>query len=247
VAGQGHGTKAIVAALFANLGIAVAKFAGFLITRSSALLAEAIHSVADSGNQALLLLGGRQARRGLETWSFRTAVGEANAVREGKGWWAFVRQAKMPELPVVLLEDLGALLGLVIALIGVGLVVVTGDPAWDAYATLAIGALLAVIAVVLAAEMKSLLLGEAATARDVVAIRQAIEASPGVRRLLHLKTQHLGPEELLVAAKVELDGDLDFAGVVEVIDDAERRVRERLPIARVMYIEPDLPEATLLT
>jgi cation diffusion facilitator family transporter len=303
VAGDGHGTKAIIAALLANLGIAVAKFVGFLITGSSALLAETIHSAADSGNQGLLLLGGRQAKRdasdahpfgygraryfwafvvavvlfllgaifslyegveklrhpheltspgiavgilivaiGLETASFRTAVVEANAVRGGEGWWSFIRQAKRPELPVVLLEDLGALLGLVIALGGLGMVVITGDPAWDAYATLVIGALLAVIAVVLAVEMKSLLMGESATASDVVVIRTLIEGSPGVRRLIHLKTQHLGPDELLVAAKLELDGHLDFGGVVDVLDEAERRVREQVPIARVMYLEPDLPD-----
>lgn len=301
MASKGHGSKAIIAALLANLGIAVAKFVGFLVTQSGALLAESIHSVADSGNQGLLLLGGRRARRdatedhpfgygraryfwafvvtvvlfflgavfsvyegveklrdphevsapmvavvilvvaiGLETYSFRTAVVEANAVREGRGWWAFIRQAKRPELPVVLLEDLGALVGLVLALAGVGLVVVTGDPIWDAYATLAIGALLAAIAIVLAIEMKSLLMGEAATSRDLAAIRTALQHAPEVRRIIHLKTQHLGPEELLVAAKVELDGALDFREVVRVLDEAERRVREQVPIARVMYLEPDV-------
>jgi cation diffusion facilitator family transporter len=304
VAGDGHGTKAIVAALLANLGIAIAKFVGFLITRSSAMLAETIHSLADSGNQALLLLGGRQAKRDatedhpfgygraryfwafvvavvlfllgaafslyegaeklrhpeelsspgvavgilvvailLEIWSFRTAVVEANAVRRGAGWWSFIRKAKQPELPVVLLEDLGALLGLVIALGGVGMVVLTGDPTWDAYATLSIGLLLGAIAIILAVEMKSLLLGESATAEDVRAIRSSIVGSPRVLRLIHLKTQHLGPDELLVAAKVELDPTLDFGGVVEVIDEAERRVRANVPLARVMYIEPDLPDA----
>lgn len=301
VASEGHGSKAIVAALLANLGIAVAKFVGFLLTRSAALLAEAVHSVADSGNQALLLLGRRRAQRhatqdhpfgygrvryfwafivtvvlfllgavfslyegveklrephaltspviavvilvvaiGLEAFSFRTAVVEANSVREGRSWWAYIRQAKHPELPVVLLEDLGALLGLVLALTGVGLVVVTGNPLWDAYATLAIGTLLAVIAVVLAIEMKSLLIGEAASSRDRTAIRTAIEHSPHVLRLLHLKTQHLGPEELLVAAKVELDGDLAFSDVVTALEEAECRVREQVPVARVMYLEPGL-------
>lgn len=305
MAAGGHGTKAIVAALLANLGIAVAKFVGFAITRSSAMLAEGIHSLADSGNQGLLLLGGRRARRRateehpfgygrvryfwafvvavvlfllgavfslyegveklrhphelssplvavgilalaivLEIFSFRTAIVEANAVRGDHGWWAFIRNAKLPELPVVLLEDLGALLGLVLALLGVVLVVLTADPVWDAYATLVIGILLAAIAVVLAVEMKSLLIGESATAADSVAIRSALEASPGVRRLIHVKTQHLGPEELLVAAKVELAPDLDFRGVVDTLDRAERRVREAVPIARVMYLEPDLPDGS---
>lgn len=296
-----HGSKAVVAALFANLGIAVAKFVGFLLTRSSAMLAESIHSVADSGNQGLLLFGARRARRdatvehpfgygrvryfwsfvvaivlfllgavfslfegvdklrhphevtspgiaigiliagiGLESWSFRTAVVEANAVRGQHSWWAFIRRAKIPELPVVLLEDLGALVGLVAAVVGVTLVVVTGDPAWDAYATLLIGVLLAVIAVVLALEMKSLLIGESASPQHVTTIRDAITATPGMRQLLHVKTQHLGPDELLVAGKVELDPTLDFQGVVTAIDAAEQRIREQLPVSCLIYLEPDL-------
>jgi len=299
-AGAGHGNKAVVAALFANAGIAVAKFVGFLLTRSSSMLAESVHSVADSGNQALLLLGGRRARRvateahpfgygrsryfwsfvvavvlfalgglfalyegyqklvhphdvqspaiavgilvvaiGLETASFRTAIKEAQPLRGTEGWWSFIRHSKSPELPVVLLEDLGALVGLVIALAGVGLVVVTGDPAWDAYGTLAIGVLLAVISVVLAVEMQSLLLGEGATPAHLAAIRDAITGAPQVLELLHLQTQHLGPDELLVAGKVRLDERLTFAEVVTSIDAAERRIRDVVPIARVVYLEPD--------
>ena len=283
----------------------MAKFVGFLLTRSSSMLAESVHSVADSGNQGLLLLGGARAKRaataehpfgyarvryfwsfvvavvlftmgslfslyegyhklthpeplrsvgiavailvvaiGLEGFALRTAVGEANHVRGDLGWWAFVRHAKSPELPVILLEDLGAMVGLVFALIGVALAAVTGDPAWDAVGTLAIGLLLGVIAIVLAVEMKSLLIGESASARDVAAIRAAIERSDGIRRLIHLKTQHLGPEELLVAAKVELDGRLTFGQVVEAIDAAEARVREAVPAALVMYLEPDVEPAT---
>jgi len=299
-AGAGHGNKAVVAALFANAGIAVAKFVGFLLTRSSSMLAESVHSVADSGNQALLLLGGRRARRvateahpfgygrsryfwsfvvavvlfalgglfalyegyekllhpeelqspsiavgilvvaiGLETASFRTAVREAQPLRGTDSWWSFIRHSKSPELPVVLLEDLGALVGLFIALAGVALVVVTGDPAWDAYGTLAIGVLLAVISVVLAVEMQSLLLGEGATPAHVAAIRDAITGTPQVLELLHLQTQHLGPDELLVAAKVRLDEQMSFAQVVSSIDAAERRIRDAVPIARVVYLEPD--------
>ncbi len=300
MAGAGHGTRAVVAALLANAGIAVAKFVGFLITGASSMLAESIHSVADSGNQGLLLLGGSRAKREptpehpfgygrlryfwsfvvavvlfalgslfslfegyeklthphevsavgvaagilvvgivLEAFSFRTAVAEANEVRGHQSWWSFIRRAKTPELPVVLLEDAGAMIGLVLALLGVGLAAVTGNPVWDALGTLAIGVLLGAISIVLAVEMQSLLVGESASRRDLAAIRSAIEGTPGVNRLLHLQTQHLGPEELLVAAKVELDASLGFARVVDVINETERRVRADVPIARVMYVEPD--------
>lgn len=298
----GSGKKAIVAALLANLGIAVAKFVGFLLTRASSMLAESVHSLADSGNQGLLLFGGQRAKREataqhpfgygrarylwsfivaivlfalgslfslyegvhklahpepiesvgiavgilvvailLEIYSFRTAIVEANHVRHGQTWWQFIRHAKSPELPVVLLEDLGALVGLVLALVGVGIAASTGDPAWDAYGTLSIGALLGVIAVILAIEMQSLLLGESASASDVAAIRSAIQGQPGVHRLIDLKTQHIGPEELLVAAKVELDEWLAFPDVVRVIDGAEAEVRRAVPAATAMYIEPDYP------
>jgi cation diffusion facilitator family transporter len=296
----GGGSKAVIAALLANAGIAVAKFVGFLITGASSLLAESVHSVADSGNQGLLLLGQKQARREaseehpfgygrlryfwafvvtvvlftlgsvfslyegyeklvhpeeitspavgitilvvailLETWSFRTAIVEANHVRGNRGWWSFIRHAKTPELPVVLLEDAGALFGLVLALLGVTLAAITGDPVWDAYGTIAIGVLLGVIAVVLSIEMRSLLIGEAASSGDLTAIKAAIQQTPRVRRLIHVKTQHIGPEELLVAAKVELDEHLTFEAVVATINDAERRVREACASARMMYLEPD--------
>ncbi len=296
----GGGKKAILAALLANLGIAVAKFVGFLLTRASSMLAESVHSLADSGNQGLLLFGGARAQRAatathpfgygrarylwsfvvaivlfalgslfsiyeavhklahpepirsvtvavailgvgivLELFSFRTAVVESNHVRGSQGWWEFIRHAKTPELPVVLLEDLGALVGLVLALGGVALAASTGDPTWDAYGTMAIGILLGVIAVILAVEMQSLLLGESASPDDVSAIRGAIETQPGVARLLVLKTQHIGPEELLVAAKVEMDHRLSFRDVAAAIDEAEARVRSAVPAATEMYIEPD--------
>ena len=296
--------RAIVAAFLANLGIAIAKLVAWSVTGASSMLAEGVHSMADTANQALLLLGGSRARREattehpfgfgreryfwsfvvavvlfmlgsvfalyegfaklrhphalesagwavgvllvaivLESFSFRTAIREADPLREGRSWWAFVRHAKSPELPVVLLEDLGALLGLLIALTGVSLVVVTGDPRFDAFATLGIGLLLGVIAVVLCVEMKSLLIGEAASPRQRLEIRDGLEGTPEVRRLIHLRTLHIGPEELLVAAKVELDPDLDFAAVAAAIDHAESRVRERVPIARVIYLEPDVHRA----
>ncbi len=298
----GGGNKAIVAALLANLGIAIAKFVGFLLTRASSMLAESVHSLADSGNQALLLFGGSRARKQatevhpfgfgrarylwsfivaivlfalgslfsiyeavhklahpepiesvtiavvilavaivLESFSMRTAIVESNHVRGNRSWWQFIRHAKTPELPVVLLEDLGALVGLILALVGVVLAASTGDPSWDAYGTMSIGILLGVIAIILAIEMQSLLLGEAATPDDVQRIRGAIESQDGVRRLIDLKTQHLGPEELLVAAKVELESTLQFRDVVRVIDAAEAAVRGAVPMATAMYLEPDYP------
>jgi cation diffusion facilitator family transporter len=298
------GTKAIVAALAANLTIAVLKFVAFFLTLSSSMLAEAIHSVADSGNQILLLVGGKRAKRaaspehpfgygreryiyafivsivlfsvgGLfalyeawgkiqhphaiegdfwwvplavlvgaivaESFSFRTAIIESNHVRGNQGWVHFVRNAKQPELPVILLEDLGALLGLVFALFGVGLTLITGNGIWDALGTAMIGLLLVVIAIVLAVETKSLLLGESATKGDAAKISEALQADG--TRIIHVKTMHLGPEELLVAAKISVGAADTGAEIAKVIDDAEVRIREAVPIARVIYLEPDVERA----
>ena len=295
------GTKAIVAALAANLTIALLKFVAFVLTLSSSMLAEAIHSVADSGNQILLLVGGKRAKRaaspehpfgygreryiyafivsivlfsvgGLfalyeawekfqhphaiegdfwwvplavligaivaESFSFRTAIIESNHVRGKQSWTNFIRNAKQPELPVILLEDFGALLGLVFALFGVGLTLLTGDGMWDAVGTGMIGLLLVAIAVVLAVETKSLLLGESATKEDVARIASAIESDGTV--LIHLKTMHLGPEELLVAAKISVGAADTGEGIARAIDDAETRIRAAVPIARVIYLEPDI-------
>ncbi|MFH8789568.1 cation diffusion facilitator family transporter [Streptomyces roseoverticillatus] len=295
------GTKAIVAALGANLAIAVAKFVAFAFSGSSSMLAEGVHSVADSGNQALLLLGGKKAQRAaseehpfgygreryiygflvsivlftiggvfalyegyekikephsLDNWywpvgvlvfavvaegfSFRTAVKESNELRGKQSWGQFVRTAKAPELPVVLLEDFGALVGLVLALGGVGLSVVTGDGVWDGIGTLCIGALLVLIALVLASETKSLLLGEAAGPEQVAKIRAAAVDGETVTRVIHMRTLHLGPEELLVAAKIAVQHDNTATEVADAIDAAEARIREAVPIARVIYLEPDI-------
>ncbi|MEV5975264.1 cation diffusion facilitator family transporter [Streptomyces sp. NPDC051921] len=295
------GTKAIVAALAANLAIAVAKFVAFLFSGSSSMLAESVHSVADSGNQGLLLLGGKRAQREatpqhpfgygreryiyaflvsivlfsvggmfavyegyekikhphpIEDWywpigvlvfaiiaesfSFRTAIKESNQLRGGLSWTDFVRRAKAPELPVVLLEDFGALVGLVLALGGVGLALLTGNGVWDGIGTLCIGLLLILIAIVLAAETKSLLLGEAAGTDEVKKIEEAIVDGETVTRLIHMRTLHLGPEELLVAAKVAVQHDDTAAQVAAAIDSAEARIREAVPIARVIYLEPDI-------
>ena len=288
-----------MAALVANAGIAVAKFVGFLITGASSMLAESVHSVADSSNQALLLLGGARARKRptashqfgygreryfwafvvalvlfglgsvfslfegyeklrhehavesagvaiailvvaivLESLSFRTAVREAEHERADESWWVFIRRSKTPEITVVLLEDLGALVGLVLALAGVCLAAVTGDPVWDALGTLAIGVLLGVIAVILVIEMRSLLIGESATPEQLERIRRAILSGPGVRRLIHMRTQHLGPDELLVGAKIELDSSLSFAEVAEVVNTTEASVRAEVAEARILYLEP---------
>ncbi|MEU5029751.1 cation diffusion facilitator family transporter [Streptomyces milbemycinicus] len=299
------GTKAIVAALGANLAIAVAKFVAFAFSGSSSMLAEGVHSLADSGNQGLLLLGGKKAKReatpehpfgygreryiygflvsiilfsiggvfalyegyekmknphDLEHWywpvgvlvfaiiaegfSFRTAIKESNEIRGKLSWSQFVRRAKAPELPVVLLEDFGALVGLVLALGGVGLSVVTSDGVWDGIGTVCIGVLLVLIALVLAAETKSLLLGEAADADQVAKIREALVDGKTVTGLIHMRTLHLGPEELLVAAKVAVQHDDTAAEVARAIDAAEARVREAVPIARVIYLEPDILRTT---
>ncbi|MEV6132430.1 cation diffusion facilitator family transporter [Streptomyces violaceusniger] len=295
------GTKAIVAALGANLAIAAAKFVAFAFSGSSSMLAEGVHSLADSGNQGLLLLGGKKAKREatpehpfgygreryiygflvsivlftiggvfalyegyekikhpheVEHWywpvgvlvfaiiaegfSFRTAIKESNEIRGKLSWSQFVRRAKAPELPVVLLEDLGALVGLVLALGGVGLALLTGDGVWDGIGTLCIGVLLVLIALVLAAETKSLLLGEAADVTDVTKIREAVVDGETVTALIHMRTLHLGPEELLVAAKIAVQHDDTAVEVARAIDAAEARIREAVPIARVIYLEPDI-------
>ena len=299
--------KAVFAALFANLGIAIAKFVGFVITGSAGLLAEAAHSVADTGNQALLLLGGRRARREadaehpfgygreryfwafvvalvlfsmgglfalyegisklrdpheveslgvaigilvfaiiLESYSLRTAHREAVRHKaKGMSWWRYIRTAKQPELPVVLLEDVGAEIGLFFALGGVLLAHFTGEPRWDAIGSIAIGILLVVIAVLLAIEMKGLLIGESATEADVRKIESRLASAPQVQRLINLRTEHLGPDELLVAAKVEFAPELSMEQLAAAINGAEEAVRAAVPAARLVYIEPDIFRATM--
>ncbi|MDG2111194.1 MAG: cation diffusion facilitator family transporter [Actinomycetota bacterium] len=298
----GGSTKAIVAAFFANLGIAIAKMIGFIITRSSSMLAESIHSFADTSNQALLLYGGRASVRtatprhqfgyGRERffWSFvvalvlfslgslfavyegiekirhpheidspmvaisilllgivleggslRTAIVEARRIkRDDQSWWDFIRNSRSPELPVVLLEDWGAMIGLVLALGAVSISTAFDAPIWDGIGTLTIGVLLGFIAIVLAVEMKSLLIGEGATIADQEAIEAAIEAGDDVEQLIHIRTQHIGPEDILVAAKVHFADDLDTAQLADAIDAAEKRIRTAIPMSRLIYLEPDL-------
>ena len=295
------GTRAVVAALAANLGIAITKFVAFAFTGSSSMLAEAVHSVADTGNQGLLLLGGRRAQKRrdrehqfgygperyfyafvvslvlfsvggvfamfegitkiahphrvdqpaiafavlgvaivLESLSFRTAKRESAHLKGDQSWASFIRHTKNPELPVVLLEDTAALIGLVFALGGVGLSVLTGNARWDGGGTLAIGALLVTVAVVLSIETKSLLIGESAAPDVEERIIGALTAGPEVDRVIHMRTLHLGPDELLVAAKIAVAHDDTAAEVARGIDAAERRVREAVPIAKIIYLEPDL-------
>lgn len=298
------GGKAIIAAFLANMGIALAKLVAWLLSGSASMLAEAVHSIADSGNQLLLLLGGRKSRReadrahpfgygreryvsafvvsiilfslgglfaiyegidklthpheldpvwwwlpivvlviaiGLESFSLRTAIKESNLVREkGQSWVSFVRRSKAPELPVVLLEDTGALAGLSFALLGVGLTVITGNSVFDAIGTLMIGVLLVLIAIVLGIETKSLLVGEGATTADLDRIVDAIAAGDEVEKLIHIKTLYLGPDELMVAAKIALTADKSVREAADDIDEIEARIRKAVPAARVIYIEPDV-------
>lgn len=306
---SGGGNKAIIAALSANLGIALTKLLAFLLTGMSSMLAEAIHSFADSGNQLLLLIGGKKAKRpanvehpfgfgreryvyafivsivlftlgglfalyeayhkwheamtghaekpgtgqqwwwvplvvlivaiGMEGFSFRTAIGEANHTRGSQSWVRYVRGAKAPELPVVLLEDFAALLGLAFALFGVGLAIVTEDARWDAIGTAMIGLLLVAVAVVLAVEMKSLLIGEGAAPERVRRIADAIESVPDIDRVIHMKTLHVGPEELLVAAKIAIGSADQGNQVAAAIDAAEAAIRDAEPdLELLIYLEP---------
>jgi cation diffusion facilitator family transporter len=295
------GSKAIIAALAANIGIAVTKFVAFLFSGSSSMLAESVHSAADSGNQLLLLLGGRKSRKqadrahpfgygreryvyafvvsiilfsvggvfalyegiekvnnphplelwwlpllvlaiaiGLEGFSLRTAIGESNHTRGTQSWLQFIRRAKAPELPVVLLEDTAALLGLFFAFVGVGLTVLTGNGVWDGIGTILIGLLLVLVAIILGIETKSLLVGEGATDEDLAKIENAITSSPEVEHLVHLKTMYLGPDEMLVGAKITLPAVTTLTDVALAINTVEARIREAVPLARVIYLEPDV-------
>jgi cation diffusion facilitator family transporter len=297
--------RAVLAALGANLGIAVTKLVAFVITGSASLLAESVHSVADSGNQVLLLIGRTRARRAeteqhqfgfgaeryvyafivavvlfvvgaafslyegisrimhpeevlspgvafavlgvaiaLEAFSFRTAITESNRTRGRAGWRAFIRHAKAPELPAVLLEDTAALIGLGFALSAVILSTVTHNGRWDGAGSIAIGALLGCVAVVFAVEMKSLLVGESASPDVQRAIVAAIEDGPQIERVIHLRTLHVGPDSLLVAAKVSVRPGEVAEAIAAGIDAAEQRIRAVVPIAGLIYLEPDLYEAS---
>ena len=297
--------RAIIAALLANIGISITKFIAAAFSGSASMFAEGIHSLADSGNQLLLIVGGKRAKRAataahpfgygrsryiyafmvsivlfsigglfsinegiaklsephelemvwlpltvlgvsivLESFSLRTALKEAKHIRGSQNLVQFIRHAKSPELPVVMLEDMAALLGLVLAFGGVGLTVLTHDPIWDAIGTLAIGGLLILVAVILGLETSSLLVGEGATAGDTAKIRHALEIAKGVKSVIHMKTLYLGPDELMVAAKIGIDGKASGAEIAALIDAAEEDVRAVVPAARVIYLEPDVARKT---
>ncbi|MFM1786925.1 MAG: hypothetical protein RL228_875 [Actinomycetota bacterium] len=295
------GIKAVVAALLANIGIAISKFVAFLLTGSSSMLSEAVHSLADSGNQVLLLVGNRHSKRTitdkhqfgygrvryiygfivaivlfviggifslyegihkiqspeevpnttialavlivaivLESFSLRTALREVNAIRGKRTLWQFIRAARQPELPVIVLEDIGALLGLVFALFGVGAATITGNSQWDGLGAIAVGLLLVVIAVILSFEMSSMLVGESALAEDIQAIEKALQNASVVQSLIHLRTLYVGPDELLVACKIAISGEQSGANLSAGIDEAENLIRAQVPHARYIFIEPDI-------
>lgn len=295
------GMKAVIAALLANLGIALSKFVAFAFTGSSSMLSEAIHSMADSGNQVLLLVGNKRSKKAadaqhqfgygrrryvygfivaivlflvgglfslyegfhkfqhpedlsdawiaflvlgvaivLEGLSFRTALREANRSRGKRSLFRFLRDARQPELPVILLEDLGALVGLVFALFGVSMAVVTGDGRWDGVGAMAVGTLLVVIAVFLAFEMAAMLVGESALPEEDAAIRAALASSPLVDRVIHVRTLHVGPDELLVGAKIAIGKSDTGQEIAAGIDDAEARLRVAVPSAVYVFLEPDI-------
>lgn len=298
------GSKAIAAALSANLGIALAKFVAFAFTGSASMMAEGVHSIADSGNQGLLILGRARSQRAetsrhpfgygrerffyafivavvlftvgalfslyegwhkisdphviedpiwafavlglgvlLEGYSFRTAVKESNRTRGEQSWVSYIRRARAPELPVVILEDFAALIGLAVALVCVALAVATGSGVWDGVGSVIIGLLLAFVAVVLAIETKSMLIGESAVGESERKITAELEAVEEIDRVIHLRTLHIGPEELLVAVKIAVTSDDTAAEVARGIDAAEARIRQAVPMARHIYIEPDLDRA----
>jgi cation diffusion facilitator family transporter len=176
----------------------------------------------------------------LEASSLRVSVKEAGKLRRGRGWLTFIRRVKEPDLIVTLLEDTAALLGLVFAFLGVLLSELTGDEAWDGGGSVAIGVLLAVVAVMVARETKSLLIGEAASDEAERTIVEALEDGPELERVIHLRTVHLSPDSLLIAAKVGIRASDNGETIVRGIDAAESRVRKALPIAHVIYLEPDV-------
>jgi len=299
-------TKAILAALFANLGIAITKFVAYLFSGAASMLAESVHSLADSANQLLLIFGGKRAKRAateehpfgygrsryvyafivsvvlftvggmfslyegidklnhphelenvwlpiavlliaivLEGFSLRTAIRESRPFKGNQTWLQFIRRAKSPELPVVLLEDTAAQLGLIMALAGVGLSVITGNPIWDAFGTIAIGALLMLVAVLLGVEMASLLIGEGGTQGEVESIKKALISAPGVESVIHLKTLYLGPDELMLAAKIAIKANASCEEIAQSIDAAELAVRQAVPATRVIYLEPDIQRVSV--
>ena len=294
--------KAIIAAFFANLGIAISKFVGFLLTGSAGLAAESVHSFADTGNQGLLMLGAKRSTKArdeehpfghereryfwafivalvlfsmgglfalyegihkfrnphetdnmgiaigilivailLESYSLRTAVKEVQHIKPPQqSYWQFIKTAKQPELPTVLLEDVAAETGLFFALTGVLLAHFTHEPRWDAVGSIAIGVLLVVVAFILGVEMKGMLMGETALPETRIDLAKALREHQHIQEVIYLHTEHLGPDVLLVAAKAIFEPSLSAADVSRIIDEAEAKMREAVPTARFIFIEPDI-------
>jgi cation diffusion facilitator family transporter len=294
---------AVITALAANVAVAVAKFGASAITGSSAMLAESLHSLADSVNEILLLVGARRSRRPadlrhpfgharyryvyayvvsltvfwlggvlavvegishlavhealvdprwafavlgvsavLDGWSLRTTVRAGRPTKGALSWRRLLQVTKVPEIIVVFLEDLGALIGIGIALIGVTLTTVTADGTWDAVASIAIGALLMTIGLLVNRETQSLLVGESASVEVVAAIRDAIASTDGIDAVMDLRTIHVGPDDLVVAASVSIDPSQNAVGIARSIAEAEARVRRVAPFRTVMYLEPRVRE-----
>jgi len=290
---------AVITALAANVAIAIAKFGASAITGSSAMLAESLHSLADSVNEILLLLGARRSRRPadvqhpfgharyryvyafvvsltvfwiggvlaviegvshlahreslvdprwafgvlglaaiLEGWSLRTTVLAGRPTKGALSWRRLLQVTKAPEIIVVFLEDLGALIGIGLALLGVTLTTVTGNGVWDAGASIAIGVLLMSIGLIVNRETQSLLVGESAAVEVVAAIREAIGSTEGVDAVVDLRTIHVGPDDLVVAAGIAIDPSRNASDIARAIVDAEARVRRVTPFRTVMYLEP---------
>lgn len=297
-----HSTSHIIQSLVANLIIAVAKGVAAVFTRSGAMLAETLHSLADCGNQLLLLLGVRLSRRppdekhplgygrSLYFWSFMVALllftgGGVFSLYEGlhklghpeavenpwlgvailgfslviEGWatisnitemnrrrgelpfFQYLRESKDSDLVVVFGENSAAVLGLALALVALGLASVTGDPRWDAIGTLAIGVVLIGVAVFLAIEVKSLLVGEAADPAITRAVEALAVEDPKVTRVLRLITVQQGPGEVLVAMKLGFLSGMTFEEVSATINGFETRLRARCPEVKWSFVEPDVP------
>ena len=305
-----HSKKVVLLALAANFGIAIAKFVAYLLTASAALLAEAIHSLADTGNQLLLLLGMKKAAKppddrhpfgykmesyfwsfivaimlfslgglfaiyegvhklqslrvelasgpakpmehpavaigvllvsiALEGYSWIAATKLINKLRGDQGLFAFIEDSKSTEIIVIWMEDTGALIGLFLALSGVGLVLLTGNPYWDVYSTFAIGVLMVLIAFFVARETKSLLIGESATKESQAIIKKLVAETDGVVRVMGLRTMQLGEDEFVAALKIQWQEGMPVEEVSRRTNALETRIREAIPRARYLFLEPDV-------
>jgi len=301
VAGKADSLKTVLYALGANFAIGVAKLAAAFATGSSAMLAEAIHSFADCGNQALLLVGMKSAKRpptpgyplgygkaiyfwsflvalvlfslgGLfsfyegahklthleplshawvavgvllfgiaaETVSLRACLVEIGKVRGSRSLWRWFRESRQSELVVILGEDIAAEIGLLLALVAVLAAIATGNPAYDALGSIAIGAVLVVVAIGLAVKIKGMLIGQSAEPETEAAIRRFLEERREVGRLFRLITFQLG-DSLMVSVKARMHG-ASAAELVASINRVEAALREAFPEIQWLFFEPDVAE-----